>query len=683
MQVSQANNVKVYNLSLGKSLPEWLSDRKKRALQKSDRDLQHRIQLIQDFEMPSVSSGVQITADNQFILATGTYKPRVRCFEVTQLSMKFERCFDSEVVRFHILSEDYSKMVFLHCDRYVEFHARYGRYHRLRIPKFGRDLAYHEPSCDLFLVGASPEVYRLNLEQGRFLSPFLSEASAINACSINPEHHLLALGTLEGRVECWDPRSRKQAAILDCALSSVTTETQVKGMPSVSALKFKDGLQMAVGTSTGQVLLYDIRSDKPLLVKDHHYSLPIKAVEFHPQSEMVVSTDSRAVRIWDVHTGKAFTAIEPEHSINGMCLVPSSGLILTANEAPKLGVYFIPSLGPAPKWCAFLDNLTEELEDSSHSTIYDDYKFVTKAELENLGLAHLVGTSLLRAYMHGYFMDIRLYHKAKAIADPFAYEEYVKSKIKQKIEEDRASRVKLRKLPKVNAALASKLQEQQELEQTSKGKRDKKAEADSILHDDRFAALFKNPEFQVDESSEDYRLLHPVITKQQRQQQKAAQKRTVLQQFDELEEEEGRPSDEDSSSDDDDRSWQQELRKQHQQLREERRAEARSQAAAGATPKFYELKKGEEFSSTIGRKRLSKRQLRTSLADRLAQEDTQGAVKHIGSSVGNQQLTFTVQKTAKEAKFKQDTMEHHRERKKLRRSAGQLAGKSRAGKFHR
>lgn len=27
------------------------------------------------------------------------------------------------------------------------------------------------------------------------------------------------------------------------------------------------------------------------------------------------------------------------------------------------------------------------------------------------GLSHLVGSSLLRAYMHGFFMDIRLYHK--------------------------------------------------------------------------------------------------------------------------------------------------------------------------------------------------------------------------------------------------------------------------------
>ena len=43
--------------------------------------------------------------------------------------------------------------------------------------------------------------------------------------------------------------------------------------------------------------------------------------------------------------------------------------------------------------------------------VYDDYKFVTKQDLANLGLSHLIGTNLLRAYMHGFFIDIRLYHK--------------------------------------------------------------------------------------------------------------------------------------------------------------------------------------------------------------------------------------------------------------------------------
>ncbi len=40
-------------------------------------------------------------------------------------------------------------------------------------------------------------------------------------------------------------------------------------------------------------------------------------------------------------------------------------------------------------------------------------------------------------------MDVRLYHKAKAITEPFAYAEYRKAKIREKIEADRKSRVQV------------------------------------------------------------------------------------------------------------------------------------------------------------------------------------------------------------------------------------------------
>ena len=96
-----------------------------------------------------------------------------------------------------------------------------------------------------------------------------------------------------------------------------------------------------------------------------------------------------------------------------------SGLIFMSNEQPKMQVHYIPTLGPAPKWCSFLDNITEEIEENAVSAIYDDYKFITKDELTDLGLDHLVGSSLLRAYMHGYFMDARLYRKAHSIGNFF------------------------------------------------------------------------------------------------------------------------------------------------------------------------------------------------------------------------------------------------------------------------
>jgi len=58
-------------------------------------------------------------------------------------------------------------------------------------------------------------------------------------------------------------------------------------------------------------------------------------------------------------------------------------------------------MGPAPRWCSFLDNLTEEIESEVVENVYDDYQFVTAKELAELGMEHLVGSNLLKGYMHG------------------------------------------------------------------------------------------------------------------------------------------------------------------------------------------------------------------------------------------------------------------------------------------
>lgn len=179
MQVTNSNNIKIYNLSCGKSLPDWISERKRRLKQKRDVGIRQRIELIQDFEMPHISNNVKISRDGKFIFATGIYKPRVRCYDVDNLSMKFERCYDAESVQFEVISEDYSKVngilnqmllnvngylfinlcvvlqfIILQSDRSIEFHDRRGILAKKRIPKSGRDMAYHRDSADLLLVGS-------------------------------------------------------------------------------------------------------------------------------------------------------------------------------------------------------------------------------------------------------------------------------------------------------------------------------------------------------------------------------------------------------------------------------------------------------------------------------------------------------------------------------------------------
>jgi len=54
-------------------------------------------------------------------------------------------------------------------------------------------------TASLCTVGCSPEVYRINLEQGRFLSPLTTGGREVKCCEFNDLHQLLACGTSEVR----------------------------------------------------------------------------------------------------------------------------------------------------------------------------------------------------------------------------------------------------------------------------------------------------------------------------------------------------------------------------------------------------------------------------------------------------------------------------------------------------
>ncbi|CAF0888131.1 unnamed protein product [Adineta steineri] len=521
MQVTNVNDVRVYNLTCGqKAIPEWINDDKRKKLKK-EADVKQRIELIQGFEMPMLSSSITMTRDGQYIFVTGAYKPRVRCYDVNELSLKFERCFDHECIQMKVLSEDYSKVVFMHANRYIEFHSQVGNYHTIRTPKQGRDFDFRYSSCDLYSVGATDEIYRFNLEQGQFLEPIQSKSTGFNACQFNPEHELFACGSVEGHLECYDPRARAIAGQIDCAVYA--NSNSGSSLPAVSCVKFKDALNLAVGMSTGEILLFDIRSDKPYFIKDHNYNLPIKRIDFHAQNDdYILSIDRKICKIWNRHTGKNLTSIELGIPLNDMLNVPGSGLICLTNDSPKISVYYIPTLGNAPKWCTFLDNITEELEEKPADTVYDDYKFLTLKELDTLGLSHLIGSDLLRAYMHGYFMDIRLYNQAKTVAEPFAFAEYRKKKLREKIDLKREkSRVPLPIVPTVNKDLAEKLLHDEGDLSTKKKKKqktsDNKEPASSVLKDTRFQSLFTNPDMQIDANHEAFKNIAPLVSRLNKQ----------------------------------------------------------------------------------------------------------------------------------------------------------------------
>ncbi|KAK8740326.1 hypothetical protein OTU49_002854 [Cherax quadricarinatus] len=685
------NNIKVYNLSAGKSLPDWLTDRKRRQLSKRDVEFRRRIELIQDFTMPDVSGCVRVSPDGRYILITGTYKPRVKCYEVAALSLKFERCFDAEVVQFEILSEDYSKLVFLQEGRYVEFHNQGGRWFRTRIPKFGRDLAYHYPSCDLYFAASGSDIYRLNLHQGRFLNSLQTDAPGVNKCVFNNVHYLFTCGTEDGRIEAWDPRSRHRVGVLDCAMHMATENIQLGSYKSVkqlgiTALAYNDTLTLGVGTQTGQVLLYDIRSDKPLLIKDHNDGFPITDLEFHNSAGLVLSMSPKIVKIWNKDTGAPHTSIESGVDYNDMCLVPNSGMLFLTTEDVKMQTYFLPSLGAAPKWCSHLDALIEELEEEDAPAQYDDYKFVTEDELKQLGLHDLIGSNMLRAVMHGYYIDVRLYNKAKLIANPFDYNDFMKRKVRQKISEDNQRGIQTKKLPNVNCELFERLMEEEE----EKKKKKKGATAEALLKDDRFGELFSSADFQIDKDSYEFRLLNPVLSRMD----KKKKKQKLQEEEEEQEFLRARGDLDDDSSDSDSimsdmgdeepeekvksdykvkqdskaerETWKQKLRSNDETLTR----------VQGSVEKKMDTSTSLNFTSadSLAELKANRKKLRKmTLADRLDMEDSSENVKQ--HTFGSLEMNYVIKKAPKFERLRQQQKEHQEERRKIYRSSAKLKGK--------
>ena len=505
LKSTSAAGVSVYQVSgtnLSRALPDWMARKRKRAL-KDDVEYQNRIELIQDFEFSEASNRIKVTPDGQYAMATGTYKPQIHVYDFANLSLKFDRHTDSENVDFVVVSDDWTKSVHLQNDRSIEFHTKGGIHYRSRIPKFGRSVAYNPVNCDLLVGASGNEIYRLNLDQGRFLNPYVLETNeGVNAVSINPVHGLVAAGLEDGTVEFWDPRSRQRAGKLFVS-DHLEEKTQI------SALAYRnDGLNFSCGTSSGKSLIYDLRTSLPSLVKDQGYGYDIKKIIWLDDNSStrskILTCVKRIAKIWDRLDGKPYASMEPNVDINDIEYIPGSGMFFMANEGIPMHTYYIPNLGPAPRWCSFLDNVTEELEEKPSDTVYSNYRFITRDEVAKLNLSHLVGSKVLRSYMHGFFIDTELYDKVNLIANPNSFRDEREREIRKRIEKERESRIRSTgavtntKL-KVNKDLAGRLQERQG---------DQAAE--SVINDDRFKELFENPEFAVDEQSHEYKQLNPV-----------------------------------------------------------------------------------------------------------------------------------------------------------------------------
>lgn len=650
LKSTSAGNVSVYQVAgsnLSRSLPDWIARKRKKEL-KRDADYMNRVELIQDFEFSEASNKIKVSPDGQYAMATGTYKPQIHVYDFSNLSLKFDRHTDSENVDFQILSADWTKSVHLQNDRTIEFHTKGGIHYKSRIPKFGRSLSYSPNNCDLLVGASGNEIYRLNLEQGRFLNPYvLDTEEGVNAVDINPVHGLLAAGMEDGCVEFWDPRSRQRAAKL--FIADVLGEST-----QVTAAAFRnDGLNFACGTSNGKALIYDLRAATPSVVKDQGYGFDIKKIiwidENSSDANKIMTSDKRIAKVWNRLDGKPFTAMEPSVDINDVAYVKESGMFFLANEGMPMHAYYIPNLGPAPKWCSFLDNITEELEEKPSDSVYSNYRFITRDDVAKLNLAHLVGSNVMRSYMHGYFIDTELYDKVNLIANPNSYEDQRDRAIRKKIEQERESRIRstgavAKAKHKVNQVLADKLEDKQN---------------NDAVTDDRFKELFENPDFAIDEESHEYKQLNPVrATKDITITDKGGRALTAAEESDE-ERLHGTKSALDLEQDLDDadeETDEEEAQKRKEKVQKEmQKLKKRKQKQEEENRFMNEMKAVAQDETEAKNNETLGKQMKTlhKVAKQKDAERHNSRLRHLGK--GDMEVTFTPKKLEKKVKFRADT----------------------------
>eukprot|EP01068_Selenidium_serpulae_P013975 Selendium_serpulae@DN6033_c0_g1_i3.p1 len=441
---------------------------------------------------------------------------------------------------------------------------------QLRVPKHCRKLCYNSDTAVLYMAGSSNNIYRLDLELGAFETPLQSPTSDdISALALCPSLPLLVSGGEHGAIEGWDCRVKHDGG----STSKPVTRLQVTRESDddtngrhVTCCDFSpNGLHLAVGTSSGLVRVYDIRTYRPFVERDHFSDLPIRSVQcvakgsathstaeaaedslsgmfmgFHDQDNVesgtsetigvgslgdgmnyfIASADAKSAKFWTpditedvtsgISNGALIASIQPTSAINSCQVWPQSGLVFMPKDEKRIGIYFIPALGVAPRWCAFLDGMTQEFEEKSANddpAIFDNFQFVTRSTLEQMGADHLIGSEHVRAYMHGYFMDARLYKKLKAVSEPFAYEEYRKKRIQERLEAKRKMRTPVPvKDVAVNSGLMKKLRRISNVDEDEKTKkRSKKAlryadNARKLIQDERFAKIFTHPDFEIEKA---------------------------------------------------------------------------------------------------------------------------------------------------------------------------------------
>lgn len=289
------------------------------------------IQVLAELNFPVACNGISISKDKNRLLVVGVYPPSVKLFDLKSGILKFERHLVSDPLKIISLEEDAEKFSILRNDKTIEFHTRNGYYEKVKTPNQPKDMILNTSTSELYLGGNYDEIYRFNLEQGRFLK---SIGIAGNRLSWSDKHGLLCAISKKS-LNFIDTRSKDIVYIK-------TYENEL-----ISIAQDESGEKYALGDDSGNLIEYDFRGENPIKSISFENSFPQK-IQFSGNSLITAENTNIWIIPEKVNDLNDSTKLNMTFHISDFSV--DRGLIIVGGENQSIKTIVSKELGEIPSW---------------------------------------------------------------------------------------------------------------------------------------------------------------------------------------------------------------------------------------------------------------------------------------------------------------------------------------------
>ncbi|KAG0432497.1 Nucleolar protein 10 [Dictyocoela muelleri] len=322
------------------------------------------------FETPSHSiSCNNLQISGKYLLTCGTYKPKIKIYDLEAQSKLLERVVDTEPLKIISLDE-HKKLSILRNDNFIEFHTKSGFYDKIGVNSSVRDILFDMLSGKLMIGGSKYSTF--DFKKG-FIQDIYEPESEISCMTLNPIYNIITLGT-SNSILFFDHRQKgkiKMVKISDKLIDQSAKIFILKNQKSFSEDKkfnidknddfndvysdnenYKNAISSIDTSIDGLNLVfvsnflfhYDIRNRKIQKFVDTEKSIIVK----FNNKNILLGMQNDIYLIKDLNCDEYSDRITTKYKIHDFCF--NGGVLFVGGENENVDILFSKEMGNLPNY---------------------------------------------------------------------------------------------------------------------------------------------------------------------------------------------------------------------------------------------------------------------------------------------------------------------------------------------